>query len=224
MPVKRLYLIPGQGSDERLFKNIRVDSVELVRLHWILPQRGETMNALAHRMAEQIDTTQPYAIAGVSMGGMVACEMSTFLHPEKIFIISSARGRQELPKRYRMLRHFPLHRIIPPGLFRFGARVLQPLVEPDRKKEKTTCRAMLRDKDPLFLKRSTDCIVCWNTSSFSSSNIVHIHGTHDHTLPYRKVSADYTVNGGSHMMALTRGDEISGILQQSLLSGHGTKP
>ncbi len=214
--IQRVYMIPGQGSDARLYKNIAIEGKEAIILDWVLPERNESMHSLARRMAEQIDTTVPFAIVGVSLGGMVACEMSTFLSPKKVIVISSATGRHEIPRRYRMMNYFPLYKIIPPGLIKAGAKLAQPLVEPDRNKEKETCKAMLADKNELFLKRTIHCIVTWQPPQLDSSKITHIHGTNDHTLPVRNVNAQYRIDNGSHMMVLTRGKEISDLLNKLL--------
>ncbi|MEZ5071272.1 MAG: hypothetical protein R2751_09945 [Bacteroidales bacterium] len=50
----------------------------------------------------------------------------------------------------------------------------------------------------------------------SPGNIIHIHGDQDHTIPIRNVSFDFLVEGGSHMMVLTRGEEISRIINEIL--------
>jgi hypothetical protein len=42
--------------------------------------------------------------------------------------------------------------------------------------------------------------------------MIHIHGTDDHTLPIKNVKADYIIEGGSHMMVLTRGEEINQLI------------
>jgi hypothetical protein len=214
--IRRVYMIPGQGSDTRIFKNITIDDKETVLLEWVMPEKNETMNSFARRMAAQIDTTEPFAIIGVSLGGMIAIEMNTFLDPQKVIIISSASERMEIPLRYRFMNYFPLYKIIPANLIKSSARLAQTMVEPDREKEAETCDAMLKSKHKLFLKRSIHCIATWNPPLTSKTNLVHIHGSDDHTLPIRFVKADYTITGGSHMMTLTRGKEISALLNKLL--------
>lgn len=214
--IRRVYMIPGQASDARLYKNISITGKEVVILNWILPEENELMNSLAKRMAAQIDTSLPFAIVGVSLGGMIACEMSTFLSPEKVIVISSATARHQIPGRYRMMARFPFYKILPARLIKAGAKITQPLVEPDRKNEKDTCEAMLNDKDGEFLKRSIHCIVTWQSPRLDTSRVVHIHGTSDNTLPVRFVKADYHIENGSHMMVLTRGKEISELLNKLL--------
>jgi pimeloyl-ACP methyl ester carboxylesterase len=173
------------------------------------------MKELAMIMSQQIDTIQPYILVGHSLGGMLCVEMSDFLNPEKVIIISSAKCRKELPIRYKFMKFFPLNKIVPPYLYWLGAKVAQPLVEPDRKNNKETFKAMLRDKDPKFFYRTTNIIIHWKRESYDSS-IVHIHGNHDHTLPLKKIRPNYIIENGSHMMALTRAEEISELLNEIL--------
>jgi pimeloyl-ACP methyl ester carboxylesterase len=215
-----VYLIPGQGADERLFKNIVLDSVFEVRhVRYFTPEKNWTMKDFAHELAKQIDTTRSFSIVGVSLGGMLATEMTDFLHPEKVILISSAKTRYEFPFRYRFQKDFPLYKIVPAKVEKAGARILQPIVEPDRSKDVETFKSMLEDKDPLFLKRTIKMILEWNRVAYDPK-IIHIHGEIDHTIPIRNVSCDYRVENGSHMMVLTRGPQISKMLNQILLQSH----
>jgi pimeloyl-ACP methyl ester carboxylesterase len=213
-----VYFLHGQGADERLFKNIHLDTTRLecrfIRLP--LPEKKEySMHHYAETVAKMIDTTRTFSLVGVSLGGMVTTELTTLLHPRKSIIIASAGSNQELPQRYKIMRNVPFYRLIPAFCYKIGSFIVQPLVEPDRRKEATTCNAMLRDKNPAFLKRATDLIIQWERSE-KPSNLVHIHGTNDHTLPFRNIKPNYILLNGSHMMTLTRGLEISVLLNKEL--------
>jgi hypothetical protein len=196
-----LYLISGQGSDERIYQEMNWDSnqFQTVYLPYLIPNQGEKMNTNARRMAENIDTTSPYSIIGVSLGGMLASEMKTFLSPEKVIIISSAKCRSELPLRYRIQRYLPFYALVPKGLLKAGALIAQPLFEPDRKSHKEVFIAMLKAKDKRFTKRSIRMIM-----------------KADNTLPINKVKPTHIVEKGSHMMALTRAKEVSAIINEVL--------
>ncbi len=211
-----LYLFPGQGSDERIFSNIRFDSTyKIVNILYPVPKKGTTMKEYALLLKEQIDTTGNYSFIGVSLGGMLCSELTDVSHPKKVIIISSAKCRNELPFRYRFQKTIPIYKLFPKGAIKFGARMLQPIVEPDRNKNKATFKSMLKNKDPKFLKRSVNMIIRWNKKTYNRS-IIHIHGTKDHTLPIRKTKPTIVVKKGSHMMALTRGKEIEKILNSIL--------
>ena len=214
---ENVYLIAGQGSDYRIFKNLTIDTsrFDVHYLSWITPEKKETMTSFARKMAAQIDTTQPFSIVGVSLGGMVACEMKRFLNPKKVIIISSAKTRKELPGQYKFQKYVPLNKITPKKLIKRSVLFLQPRVEKDRKLEDATCDSMLNDKDPVFLKRTINLIVNWESISVDST-IVHIHGNNDNTIPIKNVDCNYIIKNGSHMMTLTKPKEISIILNNEL--------
>lgn len=211
-----VYLIPGQGADARLYKNLILDTTFQVKhISYFTPDKGWDMKDFARELAKQIDTTETYSIIGVSLGGMLATEMADFLQPEKVIVISSAKNRKEFPGRYRIQKTIPVYRMIPGFVIKMGARILQPIVEPDRNKDKETFISMLKSKDPKFMKRTTTMILSWKRMS-NNKNIIHIHGDNDKTLPPRFVHFDYLIEGGSHMMVLTRGKLVSEILNNSL--------
>ncbi len=214
--IKRIiYFIPGQGADERLFSKIKLDSTEFRFIKYPRPNRKEKLPEYAKRLSAQIDTTKPFYLVGVSMGGMCAIEMSKYLHPVKTIIISSAKGNSEIPFRYKFQRVIPLYKLFPGGMLKAMAQVARPIFEPDSKKEKATFKAMIKAKDKKFMRRSIGMIVKWKNKEIPK-NIVHIHGTKDHTLPARKVKNAVLVKKGSHMMTLTRADEISVLLKAAI--------
>jgi hypothetical protein len=214
-----LYLFPGQGSDQRLFKNLELpDGYKPVHISYPIPHKGEDMHTYAMRFLPEIDTTVPFVLLGVSLGGMICTELSDTLSPLRTILISSAKTYRELPGRYTFNKMVPLNRILPKGLIKAGGRMLQGIVEPDRKHDKETFVSMLKDKDPLYLKRTVDMITHWERSAYSP-NIVHIHGNKDHTIPVKNVKVDYLVDGGSHMMVVTRADDINKLLEKILYNG-----
>lgn len=212
----KIYLIPGQGSDSRIYSNIQFpDNFETVHIKYELPAEGETMKSYAKKMAKQIPEEEGFIIIGVSLGGMIATEIAEIKSPNKVILISSAKNATELPARYNFQKNIPLYKMVGPKLSKSGAQFLQPIVEPDSKNEAATFQAMMEDKDPVFLKRTIQMIIEWDKQS-NSCDIIHIHGNKDKTIPIKHVDYDYLVENGSHMMTLTRGDELSEILCEIL--------
>ncbi len=212
-----VYLIPGQGGDGRLFNNLTLPKgFEARHIIYERPEVGMSMKAYAQQLTNQIDTTGRFILLGVSLGGMLATEMSELVPAEKVIIISSAKGRHELPGRYTFQKKIPIYKLVSPKTAKFGAKLLQPIVEPDRQTEKETFKAMLRDKDAIFLRRTIEMIMHWDRTE-APDHIIHIHGDKDHTLPIRKVDYDILVPGGSHMITLTRGEEVSKLVEEVLL-------
>ncbi len=75
---------------------------------------------------------------------------------------------------------------------------------------------MLKAKSKKFLKRTSIIILEWDRVTYRD-DIVHIHGNNDHTIPIKNVDYDYLIEGGSHMMMLTKGDEMSELINRILL-------
>lgn len=211
-----IYLFPGQGADYRLFKNLSFpQGYDTVHISYPVPERSEDMRSFAKRFIPLIDKDQEYILIGVSLGGMICTELTDILDPEKVIIISSAKGKNELPGRYTFMARSHLNRLVPRRVVKFGARTLQGIVEPDRRYDKETFKDMLKKKDAAYLKRSADMIICWNREHHQES-IIHIHGDIDNTIPMENVTCDYVIEDGSHMMVLTRAGEISAIIEDIL--------
>lgn len=212
---KIVYLFPGQGSDHRAFKNFNVENCDTLCIKYMEPFRRETMAEYAQRLSSQIDTSRRYSFVGVSLGGMFSVELSKILKPEEVIIISSAKCRKELPHRYRFMRILPLYKIFGARLMLKSTFIVQPIVEPDSRKVRETCKAMLKDKNPKFLKRTIQMIVKWENKDCDSS-IVHIHGTKDNTISYKRIKNPITIEDGSHMMIMTRTKEIIKIVNAKI--------
>ncbi|MGJ3236271.1 alpha/beta fold hydrolase [Marivirga sp.] len=207
-----LYLFPGQGSDERLFDSLTFEATfKIVHIKYPIPEKGITMSEYAKIISNQIDTTENYSFIGVSLGGMIISELTEFLNPQQSIIISSAKSRHELPFRYRFQSIIPIYKIIPPKLMLGGAKFLQPIVEPDRNTNKDTFKNMLSAKDPIYMKRTVSMIINWEREN-PQDNLIHIHGTKDHTIPIRNVEANHIIKNGSHMMTLTQPAPINEII------------
>ena len=209
-----IYLLPGQGADCRLFKYIEFP-YDTVHLEFPVPEKKTTLREYAHGFIPRIDTSKPFILIGVSLGGMICSELTDTLEPDLTIVISSAKYRAELPGRYKFQKTIPLNKIIPKGMTKWGAKVLAPIVEPARKQDKETFRSMIEAKDPAYIKRTVDMVINWNKEGYND-RIIHIHGDRDHTLPHRKVRYDYLVENGTHMMVYIRGDEVSRLINEIL--------
>lgn len=207
-----VYLFPGQGSDARLFKHLLLPpGYDTVHISYPIPEKHESMPEYARRFIREIDQSGPYILLGVSLGGMVCTELSDTLDPLHTILISSAKASHELPGRYTFQQKVRLNRLLPKRMIKGGARLLQGIVEPDRKHDKETFKDMLKAKDPLYLKRTVDMIINWERTG-SPDRIIHIHGDKDHTIPVKNVQYDYLIEEGSHMMMLTRAGEVNQII------------
>ncbi len=211
-----IYLLSGQGADERLFKNLVFDEQYCVNyIEYTTPTFETSLKEYACTLSKQIDTSQPYVLLGVSLGGMLATEMCDFMSPQKTIIIASAKNTNELPRTFNFQKKVPLYKLVGRRNVKWGARFLQPIVEPNRRFESETFKAMLKDKDPEFLLRTIPMIMKWERTQ-SCQEIIHIHGTKDNTIPAKNVKCDYIIEGGSHMMTLIQSAKVNAILDAIL--------
>lgn len=213
-----VYLFPGQGSDYRIFDSLQLNENYILKyIEYPEPFKKEPLGDYAERFSIDIDTLNPFVLIGVSFGGMICAELNQTLTPEKTIVISSAKNCNEIPTRYRFMKWIPIYKIIPSIIYKWSSFIVQPIFEPDRKKNKIIFKAMLKGKNPKFLKRATHMIVHWELAT-NKSKIYSIHGTKDHTLPYKRGKHDFVVDEGSHMMMLTQGTKISTLINQILSS------
>ena len=215
----KIYLIHGQGSDSRLFSKLKLSNeFDTICLSLPLPERGESMHSFAKKLIPKIDTSGTFILIGVSLGGMIASELNEIIHPLKTIIISSAKNRSELPSRYKFMRAIPLYKLFPASLIKASSFIMQPLVEPDRKREKKLFKSMLHQKDKHFLKRSIPLIIHWQKEENKGKPLIHIHGSNDHTIPSRNIRSANIITGGSHMMVLTEAALISEKINEILFA------
>jgi len=212
-----IYLFPGQGSDCRIFSKLEFDTLkyEVHCFDYGVPLKNESLSDFAVRLSKEIDTTNSFVLIGVSLGGMFCTEIAHILDPEETIIISSAKTMSQLPRRYTFQREYNFYKIIPDYWYKKGALFLQPIVEPDRNNEKEIFVSMLSLKSPTYFKRTVEMLIHWDRK-LCSEDIIQIHGSNDNTIPVDKLTPDYVIKDGSHMMTLTRAKEINALLSKIL--------
>lgn len=214
-----IYFISGLGADRHIFKNITLpEGCNRFHLDWIPPQPHESLAHYAGRLAASIDTTQPFILAGLSFGGMLATEIAKIHRPETIILISSVPCAKQLPGYYHIAGKLHLHRLVPISLLK-SASLLKRLFTAETPEEKKYLRKAIRETDASFVRWSLEAILNWDSSS-PPANYIHIHGSGDLVLPVRYTGATHVIRGGGHLMVLTRAAEISRILQEAVKSSY----
>ena len=206
--MKTVYLISGLGADYRAFRFLELKNCEIIHIHWIQPEKGETIQAYATRLLLQIKNPAPILI-GLSFGGMIAIEMGKLIRTRKIILISSAQTKDELPLYFRLAGWLRIDGLIP---VRFLKKI-NPLVEwafgVSNADEKSMLASFLEATSSSFMKWAIHVIVHWK-NEIRLNNVVCIHGTNDRILP--KTKAEYYVKDGGHLMILNKHREISHLI------------
>lgn len=207
-----IYFIPGMAAGPEIFFNIRLpeNQFEVKILEWLIPLKDETLNEYAKRMAARVTDRNPILI-GVSFGGIVAQEMNEFLNLRKLIIISSVKKRQELPKRMKIGGALGLYKIIPTSLVLSREDLTKFSIGPKSKKRLRMYQKYLHVRDPYYLDWSIKQIVTWERKEVTPG-LIHIQGNKDKVFPFKYIDDAIVIKGGTHVMIINRGREISRLL------------
>jgi pimeloyl-ACP methyl ester carboxylesterase len=212
----KLYLLSGLGADERAFQSLRFPTnIQPVHLNWLEPLPKETLQQYAKRMAGRIDTSNPFTLAGLSFGGMLATEMLEFVQPVKTFLFSSVACRKELPALYKLAGTLQLNQLLPEKAVNKANPLAYWFFSVHTKKEKEQLKEVLAATNPKFSKWAIHEILHWKRAA-PPQNIIRIHGSVDRVLPIKKFKPQYLINGGGHLMIANRAEDVSAVLMKEL--------
>jgi pimeloyl-ACP methyl ester carboxylesterase len=210
----KVYFIAGLGADRRIFHHVQLpQGFEMVHLDWIKPLPGESLHSYALRLAEGIDTNEPFALAGLSMGGMIAVEIARHHKPALTILLSSIPCSGHLPFYYRLAGKLQLHKLVPISFFK-SASFLKRFFTTETNADKLLIRRLIQETDNHFIRWAIGAILGWDCSTCPSP-YVHIHGKRDYILPARFTKPGHFLKGG-HMMVLTQAAEVNAILEKEL--------
>jgi pimeloyl-ACP methyl ester carboxylesterase len=211
-----VYLISGMGADRRLFKHIRLpEGFQAQFVDWIKPGKDEALADYAYRLAEQIDTSRPFAIAGVSLGGIMAVEIAKRFPAEATILIGSIPVRAHLPRYYYTLgQSLGLLKVLPGELFKSAARAKRWITN-EKMQDKRLVWQMIDDADAGFLKWAMKAVLKWENKEMPQP-LWHIHGTRDIVFPIRLTRPSHPIRRGGHLVIMTHAEEVNAILQEVL--------
>lgn len=213
---KTVYLFSGLGADSRAFQALELPGYNKVFIEWVPPGHKESMAQYARRLTSQILTPEPILI-GLSFGGMMAVEVAKQIPTDKIVLISSAKTRSDLAAGSSLFFKWKLYKVIPGSLLRRPNIMVNNLFGAETASDKQLLGEILEDTDVPFFRWAMDNIVNWDNETIPP-HLIHIHGTADKIIPYSGVKADYSIEGGGHLMILNRADIISKIILDYLRS------
>jgi len=210
-----VYFISGLGADRFIFNKIQLPhGFTKLHLDWIRPQPDEKLEQYAERLSSSIEKDHPFALVGLSFGGMLAMEIARILPAALVVLISSIPSSRCLPPYYKFAGKFDLQRWVPISLLK-SASLLKRLFTVETSEEKKYLRKAIRETDPGFIRWSLGAIVHWRYMP-PDANYISIHGTADRLLPIRYTAATHVIRGGGHLMILTRSNDINHILNAEL--------
>ncbi|MDX1462673.1 MAG: alpha/beta hydrolase [Marinirhabdus sp.] len=204
-----VYFVPGMAAGKEIFRNIDLPKsrFEMHILEWLIPHKGEMMEGYAARMAKAI-VHDDAVLVGVSFGGVVVQEMAAFVKLRKVIIISSVKSRKELPRRLKIARATRAYKLIPTRLVLSANDLTKFSVGPRSKKRLRLYQEFLHVRNKRYLDWAIKNMVTWPRKE-PDDTIVHIHGSGDIIFPVKNIENCTLVEGGTHIMLLNKGQEVS---------------
>ncbi len=211
--ITHIYFVPGLAASKEIFKNIRLPESRYVVhiIEWKLPNKNETIEAYARRMAESVKEKNS-VLVGVSFGGVMVQEMSRFLHLKKLVIISSVKTKEELPLRLKLVRRTGAYKLLPTGWALSVKDLTKLAIGPRSKKRLTLYQEYLSVRDKTYLDWAIKQMVCWDQEE-AMEEVEHIHGDSDIVFPIKNISGARIIEGGTHVMVLNKASRVSKELQ-----------
>lgn len=216
-----VYFMPGMAASSSIFERIQLpsDTFEMHLLEWLLPEKEETIEHYAQRIAKNI-THDNIILVGVSFGGILVQEMKPFVKTRKVIIISSVKSNLEYPRRFKIAKTTKAYKLIPTKLFEnieslakftFGSSIIKQRVKLYEK--------FLAVRDNLYLDWAIEQIINWKRT-VADAEIIHIHGDADEVFPIKNVKNCIAVKGGTHIMILSKYRWISDNLPKIMLDSY----
>lgn len=211
----KVYFISGLAADKRVFRSIQLpEGFEAVYLDWIQPDKDESLPQYALRLAANINKEEPFALVGLSFGGMLATEIAKQYQPAATILISSVPVSNQLPGYFRVAGKLGLHKIVPVSLLKTSASVKR-FVSREHSEVKKILWQIIHESDSGLIKWSMNAILNWHNETIPQP-VWHIHGTKDEILPVRYTNPTHTIPKEGHMLVMTRPDAVNAFLAKVL--------
>lgn len=210
-----VYFISGIGADYRYFTHVRLpDGFEARHIHWIEPLAREPLPDYAFRLTQQIDTSQPFVLVGLSLGGILSVEIAKRIPPVCTILISSIPLSAQMPPYYKIAGALKLGRLVPATLLKIAAIAKHSLTMPGAQNRRLT-RQTIWDGDNRFIRWGLNAVLEWQNEVVPQP-LFHLHGTKDEVFPFHRTTPTHGIPKGGHMFLMSRPDTVNRILAEIL--------
>lgn len=199
-----VYFMPGLAASSSIFERIDLpkETFEIHLLEWFMPEKQETLQNYAKRMAEKV-INENAVLVGVSFGGILVQEMAQFLKLRKLIIISSVKSNIELPRRMKIAKTTKAYKLLPTSLLENVELLVKYAFGDVMKQRLKLYEQFLHMRNKEYLDWAIEQVICWNRINVDT-NVIHIHGDADEVFPAKYIKGYINVKGGTHMMILNR--------------------
>lgn len=209
-PTRRIILLPGMGADGRLFPEVWDALPGVVRVDWSECAGATTLGEAAEKLIRRHGIGPADRLVGISLGGMVACEIASRLRIASPVLIASTTHPRGVSRFLRLIH--PLMRIVPLVPLQVALRYSPNLVH-----------RMFARTDPGFLRAMVKAIFRWEgLSPAAELRPVRLHGRRDLVIP-RPAGPARLFDGGHMFMVRDAAGCVAATAESFGLSG-GNSP
>ncbi|HPF11293.1 MAG TPA: alpha/beta hydrolase [Flavobacteriaceae bacterium] len=221
MSKTHVYFVPGLAAGKEIFRNIHLPekTYEWHVIEWLIPEKNESIEAYAARMAQSIAEPDP-VLVGVSFGGVMVQEMKAHLDVKKVIVISSIKCRSEMPRRMKLARSTKAYKLFPTSLASSVTDFTVFAIGPRSKKRLRLYNEYLSVRDKTYLDWALAQVVNWKRQK-ADKEVQHIHGDQDAVFPIKYIQDAKILKGGTHVMILNKGSVVSKMLQNIIENDGG---
>jgi len=206
--IKHLYLISGMGAGEDIFRNLDFGDLLTHFIPWEKVNMQESFTDYVKRLSTRIDTTEPFGILGVSMGGITAQEMTKYVNPSCLILISTIKNHEELPPYLRIAADTKLQKIFPEQFYKWAAMRSGTVVGLQGKENLALFQQMVDRYGDDYYKWSINAVAEWRGVDHHVPWL-HLHGDSDMVFPSAFIKHADIIKGGTHFMVMNKPEVIS---------------
>lgn len=196
-----IHALPGTGADRRMFPDPWGSLPGFHAHDWVTSPDIRSVRQLARVMVETCGIADGDILVGVSLGGMVAGEITKLRKIPQLFLVSSAVKKEEMNPWFATLH--PLAEKVPMEWLKRSAGKLPG-----------DAAAMLAAADPDFVRRMIRAIFQWEGLGETPTQVFRIHGRKDKVISVPK-NCDLLLGGG-HLLAMTHATECARFVERHL--------
>jgi pimeloyl-ACP methyl ester carboxylesterase len=223
MPDGSIVLIPGVGADSGIYEpQRRRFGDRLVVPPWIDPlHHDEPLADYARRLGDTIrhlpGLRKPFAIGGISFGGMLAAEIADD-RPQDVsalLLIGSCTSRRQITAAFRLAATWG--QVIPDGLAKGLLNRVAPVLFEALEGVTGEHRRLLDEvayrTDTKLLKWAGRAVRAWTPGPAPVVPTFHAHGRLDRVVPVARIDfdpiRDLIIPDGRHLIHLTHADPVN---------------
>jgi len=196
-----IHALPGTGADQRMYPPAWNELEGFVAHDWTAVRHCRTLPEVAAALVERIGIRDGDGLIGSSLGGMVACEITKLCQVSHLFLVGSARRKEEVSPWLAAVH--PLAKVAPLTWLQFSAGKL-----PGEMAD------MFAHSAPEFVRSMCLAIFEWEGLDDTATRVFRLHGRFDFVIP-PPPNADLLLNAG-HMIAMSHPRECVDFIREQL--------